>query len=568
VTDQVNIALAEDQLRRLLPSLDKYKSGHPDAHVSATILFSGAASDALEKRNAETHIVDFVKSYIRHGVIEAGYDGSDEPTYINRPHLEYPDPSTPEQRWNIRHVAAEKFLSEARDPITGASIPGQAGGLKKMEDVFGDAEAMAGLTLYVPTKNPFGSFPPGTGKRRDPLAKAPEPLPKPATVMQPEVVGDSETAELLPHNTRRPVLFGVPDVNPFTLPGFRGSVRGFGKVISPLPTTAPEIYWQDNILRTAESSGDVIRLVHANQGLEPMKALVAKADRSKIHVVHVELASEQDFLQPDFRNASTYPPLRYAYDHPDSPQLPQTALLPKADVDTAFSREDEVLAWLTKDFFPSDAGSSFISNHELTRMVEAPTGFTVSIQGLRDAYAEYLKQAAQDTYLPPLFRAEGHYLSLADLFQVSADALAYLRANGKMPEYVKVIKMYGPVEMYGGHGASQGDVSLESITNACADIDSAFRDPSRSALPKNMVPSSEIVDGITVNSAQFIRLMGQAILDPTPGKKYSVQMTYMVTSAGQLIPKLRPGSDIGFVWTIKPAVFRADQQVQHHLTAQ
>ena len=235
---------------------------------------------------------------------------------------------------------------------------------------------------------PFPAETTRTGKRRDPLAKAPQPLPKPATVMQPEVVGDSETAELLPHNTRRPVLFGVPDVNPFTLPGFRGSVRGFGKIISPLPTTAPEIYWQDNILRTAESSGDVIRLVHASQGLEPLKALVTKADRSKIHVVHVELASEQDFLRPDFRKAESYPPVRYAYDHPDSPQLPPEALLPKADVDAAFSREDEVLAWLTKDFFPNDTGSSFISNRELTRMVEAPTGFTVSIEGLRAAYAE------------------------------------------------------------------------------------------------------------------------------------------------------------------------------------
>lgn len=554
ITDHINIALAEDQVRRLLPTLEKYERAYPQANVSASLLFSGAVSDAFAKGNSQTHIVDLIRSYIRRGIIEPGYDGSDEPTYEHRPSLEFADPSTPEQRWTIRHAAAERFLTEARDPLSGAPVPGQSGGLKRMQEVFGDAVAINGLTLYTPTKSPYKPLPAGYG-RRDPLAKAPTPSPIPVTVMQPEVTADSETSELLPHNTRRPIIFGVPDVNPYSLPGFRGLVRGFGKAISPLPNTAPEIYWQDNILRTSEAGGDVVRLVHANQGVDPLKTLIDKADRSRIHVVHVELVSEQNYLQSDFRKGSNYPPLRYAYEHPDNPQLPTTALLAKTDVDAVFAKEEQVLDWLTKDFFPAETRSSFISNRDLTRMIDPPTGFTVSMARLREADSQYLNQAGDDTFLPPLFQAEGHYLSLADLFQVSVDALASLKANGKMPEFVKVIKMFGPVELYGGHGPNEGDVSLEAITKVCAEIEPTLRDSSTSVIPKNMVPSQEIVDGIHVNSAQFIRLMGRAIVDPTPGKKYPVRMTYMITSVGQLIPKLRPGSDFGFVWTLKPAVF-------------
>src|SRR4051794_1915193 len=63
IGDHVNIDLSEDRLRRILPMVERYRKQHPQAGVSATILFSGAVSQALADRNAKTGIKDFVQDY-------------------------------------------------------------------------------------------------------------------------------------------------------------------------------------------------------------------------------------------------------------------------------------------------------------------------------------------------------------------------------------------------------------------------------------------------------------------------------------------------------------------------
>lgn len=65
VTDHVNLDLSEDSLRRVLPMIERYRAEHPEAHVSATILFSGAVSHALDQRNAKTKIRDYVLDFKR-----------------------------------------------------------------------------------------------------------------------------------------------------------------------------------------------------------------------------------------------------------------------------------------------------------------------------------------------------------------------------------------------------------------------------------------------------------------------------------------------------------------------
>ena len=101
-TDYINIEMTEDRLRRLLPEIEKYRKEHPSEHVSTVVFFSGASSEALAQRNTQTHIVDFVKGYLRRGVIEAGYDGEDEPTYENRPMVDFKDAKSVDDRWLVR----------------------------------------------------------------------------------------------------------------------------------------------------------------------------------------------------------------------------------------------------------------------------------------------------------------------------------------------------------------------------------------------------------------------------------------------------------------------------------
>ena len=74
----------------------------------------------------------------KEGVIEAGYDGSNEPGFQRRS----PDVTktkSAEERWLLRDAAAERFLTEGRDPLTGSTVPQAAGGLKLMQSVFGEA---------------------------------------------------------------------------------------------------------------------------------------------------------------------------------------------------------------------------------------------------------------------------------------------------------------------------------------------------------------------------------------------------------------------------------------------
>jgi hypothetical protein len=289
--------------------------------------------------------------------------------------------------------------------------------------------------------------------------------------------------------------------------------------------------------------------------VDALKALIDKADRSRLQVIHLEMAEEQNYLQPAFIKGSEFPPVKYAYDHPESPRLPQDALLPAADVDAAYAREDAVLKWLAEDFFPSNPGSRAVSSTALMQMAVPSTGFSVSVAGLREALADYLKTAGHNTVLPPIFQADGHYLSLADMFQVMTDAWADFSRTGKLPESIKVVQVYGPVRLYTGHGPNAGEVSVGSVARVCAEIDPALHDDSPGKLPKNAIPSFLKVDGIEMNPVQFLRLMALALTEPSPAPDTKLQVRMLYPFTGSLIsyPKTRPMFDSGFGWTLKPA---------------
>ena len=562
VTDHVNLDITEDRLRRLLPMLEKYGKAHPEAHVSAMVLFSGAVSQALADRNPQTHIVDFVRDYIRRGIVEPGYDGTDEPTYQHRPVLDFSNAKTPEDRWLVRQAVDEKLLTEARDPLTGAVAPGQVGGLKEMQQVFGDATCISGMTLLMNVVNrgpqthaapPTDEAPPDPHFNRPLTRRNP-----PHSGLTQEVGGDSELIQLLRRDNAKAIIFGIPDTKPGFIPGFGLGKEAFGKFMSPIPETAPELYWQDDVLRSSDSSGTV-RLVYAYNGPDAMKTAVTKANRSRIHVIHVEMASPQNYLQPAFIKGSEYPPLNHAYNHPDDPRLPRDALLPAADVDSAYAKEDALLKWLVEDFFPTDAGSRAVSSAELMRMAVPSTGFSVSIAGLRTALADYLKAAGANTILPPIFRADGHYLSLANMFQLMTDAFAEYSRTGKLPESVKVAQVYGPIRLLTGHGPNQGEVSVASIARVCAEIDAGLHDKTVGQYPHNVIPVSLTVDAVEMNPAQFLRLMAMALEAPSPEAKLPVRMLYMFTGVLISYPKTRVLTDAGFGWTLKPA----DLEIPH-----
>ncbi len=547
-TDHVNLEMTEDRLRHILPAVEEYRKTHPEAHVSATVLFSGAVSQALEQRNAQTHILDFVKDYIHRGTIEAGYDGSDEPTYDHRPLLRFSTAQSPKDRWKMRQAVADKFLAEARDPLTGLPASG-AGGLKKMQEVFGPAAYIKGIEQAVETYRP-------PQKVKPPPTAIGAPIPgatfAPVFGVFRESGGDTETLQMLRKYNTSAIMFGIPAANPGQLPGFGESSIHFSKIMGAAPDTAPEVYWQDYALRISEAAPPV-HGVKALEGVEALKGVLDKANRSTINMVEVELGGVENYLQAGFAKTAPNAAMKYAYDHPQSPKLPADAMRPDTEVAAGWAKEDALLKWLADDFFRNNPGSRFMSNADLSKMAGASTGFTISTASLRAEISDALKNLGNDTHPFSYLRVDGHYLSLAELFQAMTDELAEFHRTGKLPDSVKLVKVYGPFRLVTGHGVNAGELTAGDIERTCAEIAGPLHEETGDEVPRNSIPPLLKINDIQLNPAQMIRLMGLALANPAPETKFPVRMLYMLSEAGTTLPKTRPLWDIGFVWTVKPA---------------
>jgi len=544
ITDQVNIAMSEDRLRHILPLVERYRQMHPEGRLSATILFTGAVSEALEQRNAQTHILDYVKDYIRRGVIEAGYDGADEPTYQQRPTLEFSGQESADARWKLRQSVADRFFTEARDPVTGAPAGG-AGGLKEMQAVIGPAACVWRVELALKATRPA---PRAAAK----IGSPPSTIPVPVTGIFSEVGGDAETLQALrPYNSTA-LMGGIAAANPAQFPGYREASRRFGELMSPVPEAAPEIFWQDYVLRMSEAYNS-IHPVKALEGVEAAKSVLESAPRQTIQVVRVELGGAEKYLQPDFAKTAPNAPLKYAYEHPSDPKLPADALRPAADADAAWAKEDSVMQWLAEVYLPANAGSRFVDNTDLRKMAGPATGYEISTSDLRAALTGMLAKWGNDTFPFSYLRVNNRYLSLAELFQVMTDELAEFHRSGKLPDSVKTVKVYGPIRLITGHGPNVGEVTVAELARVCSELSGPLHDDSSASVPKNAIPPVLKVNGIEMNPAQALRLMAQALVNPSPEASIRVRMTYMLGEAAGNFPKSRPLSDDGFVWTFKPA---------------
>lgn len=551
ITDHVNTDIAQDQVRRSLNMVEAYRKAYPDAHVSATLLFSGAAADALAKENSNTHIVDLVRSSVRHGAIEVGYDGNDEPTYETRPYVDYTTVLDPEARSAARKQAEWKLLTEARDPLTGTPEEGKAGGLKRMQEVFGPATCIVGIHTLLKAGN-------GPLFRTVSRARVPDEGPKPIKVPPgffPEVGGDSEAVAILETMNPHAIMFGIPDTNPANVPGFRDGRAGFSRLVSPDPETPPELYWQDGVLRSSEAGADPVRLVRAFDGPEALQKVITTADRTKMHVLHILIADEQIYLTDAFKKGPDGSALMFAYQHPTAPALPEDARTSAAMVEAAYARQEALLKWVTDQLIPGNPGSSFVSSTRLQKLAMPPTGFAVSTASLRKSLSQLVATWGNDTYAPPLFSVDGRYLSRAELFQVMVDELAAFHQTGKLPDSVEVRPVHGPVRLLTGHGPNSGEVSVAELAAECDKISSSLR----KADSGNVMPIAVSFGDQVLNPAQVLRLMAHALANPDmlSTDKLPVRMTYQFTGLGQLMPRTRPDMDDGFIWTIKPAQLKA-----------
>jgi hypothetical protein len=529
VTDHVNLDVTEDRLRRILAMLDKYRKAHPDSGITATVFFNGAVSQALQDRNGQTHIVDLVKDFIQRGLIEAAYDGSDEPVYKQRPLLDLSPQKTPkaDQRWKARMDVTEELLTEARDPLTGVLIPGKSGGLKKMQEVFGDAVCVAGITLLVPEV--------GTGSMA-------------------ELGSDSETVHVIRKYNTNGIMIGLPEDNPMHAVTYRGWASDFSKAMSPAPPTSPELYWQEGVLRVSQYAQADNHLFRASSGPEAFQIVVGRLNRSKHRIVPVELGSARNYLTKAFTGEDVFPSVKYAYDHPDHPQLPAEARRSKADIDAAFAKEEGVLDWLFEEFLPYEAGNGFVSSSGLKKITRPGWGFDVSVAPLRSALGEALKAWGDQPNPPKFLKVDNQYLSLAEMFQVMADALAQQSRTGNLPTSVRVAAVHGPLEVISDATPVVGEVTATAVAQAAAAIAPALHDSAWKTLPLNAIPGRVNAGGLDLTAAQFLRLMAEALVAPSLQVRLQAKQTSPFWGRDAYYMRAsRSLRDMGNTWTYKPA---------------
>lgn len=528
ITDHVNLAMTEDRLRRTLPVLERLRTEHPEFKISETCLFTGVLSQVLAERNSETGIKDFIQGYIGKGLVEPGYDATDEPTYQRRPVPDYSHAQTAEDRWLARSDAAEKLLTEYRDRLTGISKPGKIGGLQLMQEIFGPAAFIQGIT--------------------DDLG------------------GDPETMYRVSRYNSIAIMPGIPDptIHPRGIHGFRGSASEFGKINTTGPDASSELYWQDNFLRLAETTDADLRVVMASEGPDALQKVLANLSRNRVRIIQVEIADQRMYLRPSHASGPLFPPLTVAYNYPNSPTLPAEAFRPALEIDQAYGREDALLGWLVNSYFPANPGCRFISNAELRERVGRSVDFDIATEDLIKALPAFIKHWSSANYPPNNLEVSGRFLSLADTFAVLTDALAERHRTGKLPAATRLAKVYGPVEMDLDHGPVGGTVSVASIMARCAELAGPLHDRSFGRMPRNTIPTWIAVDGIKVNAAQYLRLMAQSLPAPSPDTKLDIKMSYMFSVGALVFPKTRVPREQGGTWTFKPAPLKlAALQPQH-----
>ena len=108
-------------------------------------------------------------------------------------------------------------------------------------------------------------------------------------------------------------------------------------------------------------------------------------------------------------------------------------LRPAVDVNAGWANRTQ-LKWLTEDYFRNNAGSRFVANADLSKMAGPSTGFNISTDALRSELAAEMKKSGTTPCLPfDYLEVDGHYLSMAELFQVLTDELTEFHRTGKLP---------------------------------------------------------------------------------------------------------------------------------------
>jgi len=505
-----------ERLFRTFRLLDQLRTQYPKQPITPLLQFSGAVSQVLAEQDPNYHEVQQLRDALKKGFIDIGYTGEEEPSYLYRPHADLLMADTEEKRWTALEEAAEHFLNDFKDPVTGKPVDGLAGGLKRMQEILGEASYISGLSVPVS--------------------------------------GDSATIHALRKLNQAAVLTGVPAAD------LRRNIEGFGrgadllvKNLSPDPgATSPEVWWENGRLRVSDTSMSDNKPHSTDEPPKALEEAFGKLDRTRPRVIKLEMVTYTRYLAKRADGSVKYDPMEWLYFHPDEPVMPMTlkALVDQAPIEAAYQNEQAVMKWLIEDFLPKNPGSRFVSVHELKALAQDTLHTEVSMDELRSMSSDMLARFSQlPMQCPDFVKAGDRYFSIAEAFGLLANGLA-----GTKP--VNSAQMYGPLVIPNAMGPTTGTVSAAAVVEAAGKIAARLQNDSWKLVPDDAVPNEIQVGDLKLISAQFLKAMAEAYLDPSRDHMIKINAIAPVSSLTYFYPRNGMLLDQGNTWTLKPAPLR------------
>jgi len=520
IDDHLHDGMSAERIVRTLPVIDALRREHPQAHVSWLVRVSGAMSGVLGDTDYATHLVERLKAHVADGSVEIGYDGTEEPTFLARPRPNLRGLVTPEARWLARLDTTEWFLTEARHPVLGDPLPTGSGGLARTLEVFGRVSAARGITF--------------------------------------ELGSDAEVVHALGRLGVAPLLPGLPDVATYparTLDGVRTGTGPLSREFAPGPTDSPELFFLGGVLRLSDYTGIGSRVVIAREGVEPLRKYLESLDRAQPRVVQVLVGHPGVYAKLPYGPRAYETPLEYAYDKPRAPRLPDDALRSPDERAAEYDRERAVLEWLAGQFLPANPGSRFTSVAHLQELAGNASNVDLPRATLGEA-ADILHQHVRvNGGLPPTFvRTAARDLSLAETFLALAAALAQTSPGGSVPDVVRLSPIGGPLFVATGAPPHVGEsLDVASVLDTCRVLSKTLVSQTWTRVPTNVVPHEIAVGALTLTPAQFLAVMADTYRDHHVGRRVAVPAALMLSPVAEAVPRTRPVTDVGIVWTLKPA---------------
>lgn len=507
------------RVQLLLPLLEKLRTKYPASGIASLFEFSGSMSQLFLEYNDSLHVVDKIKEASKRGLIDIGYTGEEEPSYLYRPRPDLISADTPEKRWIAQSEAAERFLTDFKDPITGRPVPGLTGGLKHMQEVFGEAAFIQGVS--------------------DTLG------------------GDSVVTNQVRKLNANAMMLGVPPSDPRRgIESYGASANAFADAMSPAPNTAPEVFWEDGALRLSNLSLTDNRPHSTDEPVDALKKAFAGLNRSRVRVIALELGSYKRYLVKRPDQSVVWDPMEWLYYHPDSPAFPPSMkpFLAERDVAAGYRNEEAVLNWLLDQYLPANPGSRFLSIRDLVQMAGPELPSEVSWDQIKALAADFETRFKQfPTRLVDFLRAGDRYFSNAQAFALMAQALAAAEKSGSPAQSIKPLPVWAPISVPNDMGPIKGAVKESDVLQAAARIAPLLRNTEWKVIPENAIPAYVQVGSVRVVATQFFRLMALTCLDLSPDKVLTLSPISLHSDAMFRYPKNTPITDQGMGWTLKPA---------------